>query len=364
MKGGQAMSNENGRFTADDDGWTEPLTGHETARLLDLLSDADEATRQAAAMILQRRGEQPAFVRAAQLLRHERAECREIAAFLLGQLGYTRGLPYREHSIPLLEALLNDDPCADVRASTAAALGYLEARGALVKLVRAAADPAPQVRLAVAEALGRLAMPGCEVVLEQLRRDPHPEVVEWARTGTEILVGRQLDGVPSRDLRAIARDAGRDALHRRVAAEILAQRNGPLACDEGFRLALEGDAELRLSAVFLLAAAAVWDGESRADVVPFLVDMVRHEGAEHVRAAAAEGLAELGETVLRAVLAEAASGPDITVGKGAAWALARINDAKDSGIGLADLLLADRPDGDRAAVGGRRGPDILEFAKP
>lgn len=334
------MSDYDGRLAAGGENLTAPLQDQDTAELLDLLCDTDEATRHAAAMVLQGRGGREAFDRAMELVQGDRAECRDTAAFLLGQFGYRSGFPFRDRSVPVLISLLADDPCPQVRASAAAALGQLDAVCALEALIRAAEDGDPQVRLAAAAALGRLALPECIPVLQRLRDDCDLEVAEWALTGMEMLVGRQLDGASGDELLVILREAGREPLHRQVAADIFAQRDGAAARDCGFRLSADADERMRCSAAYLLSGAASWHRELRHEVIPFLADMLRHESSGSVRVAAAEGLAQLGETVVRASLERAASGSDAEMRSAAAWGLKRISSGDYRTTPLFDRLLA------------------------
>lgn len=318
------MSGYDEKFLAEAGNLAAPLFDQDTAELLELLCDSDEATRHAAAMVLQGRGTREAFERALEMVRSDRTECRDTAAFMLGQFGYRSGYPFREKSVPLLVSLLEGDPSAAVRASAATALGQLDAADAIPVLTRSAADPNAQVRLSAAGALGRIARPECVPVLQALRADDDPEVAEWARTGMGMLLGRQLESASQQDLLAILTDTGGEPLRREVAADIIAQRDGEAARDQAFRLSADDDEALRCSAAHLLAGVATWHRALRNEVVPFLADMVRHDRARAVKVAAAEGMAQLGETVVRAALERAASGSDADMGSSAAWALKRI----------------------------------------
>jgi len=229
-----------------------------------------------------------------------------------------------------------------VRASAASALGHLDAVCAFDELARAAKDTEPQVRLSVAAALGRLGLPDCAAALRRLLADADPEVAESARNGMETLVGRQFDAAPAEELLAVLRDACREPLHRQVAADILAQRDGDLARDNGFQLSAEEDDALRCSATYLLSGAASWHRALRDEAIPFLANMLRHDPSCPVRETAAEGLAQLGETVVRAALVKAASGHDADMRSVAAWTLKRIASADYRTMPLFDRLLGRR----------------------
>src|SRR5687768_4571620 len=97
--------------------------GWSTNALLQLLRDEDSIVRTAVAREPQIRGESPIFGQVRDLIGSDQAYLREIAAFVLGQLG-TPSMPFKQESIPLLLPLAADDD-ADVRSSVAAAFGHL-----------------------------------------------------------------------------------------------------------------------------------------------------------------------------------------------------------------------------------------------
>lgn len=333
------MSEYDARLPADGEASTVSRKHQDTAELLGLLDDSDEATRYAAAIVLQGRGETDVLDRALELVCGDRAESRDTAAFLLGQLGYRNGCPYRDRSVPALERLLADDPSPMVRATAATALGHLVAACALEVLTRAAADADSRVRLSVAAALGRIGEPESIPVLHMLSDDPDEEVVESARVGMEMLVGRQFAAKPLAELLGIVEDADSEPLRRRVAAEMLAQRDGGGARDHGFRMSMEKDEAMRCGAAYLLAGAASWHRGLRDEIVPFLVDILRHDRSGAVRNAAAEGLAQLGETVVRVALARATTDSDSVTRACASWALVRISARDSRSVPLLDRLL-------------------------
>lgn len=147
--------------------------------LIHFLSDRDAIVRTAAARELQQRGGELALDEAKRLSLSRRGVDREIAAFLLGQLG-TPKRPFRRQSLPVLSSLLFDKSAA-VREAAAAALGHLRFRAAVSVLIDASADPIAGVRSAVAFALTQF--PGDELAqrcLLVLSKDRDKEVRLWA----------------------------------------------------------------------------------------------------------------------------------------------------------------------------------------
>ena len=165
--------------------WAE-LKPEPTPVLLDLLCDENELTRTVAAKELQVRGERVAFERAVELSSSTRDELREIAVFLIGQLG-TPAFPFKQEAIPLLEQFLIGDQAPMVRETAAKALGFLRARTAVHSLINTANDPDAGVRSGVAVSLGYLGLPEARAVLKRLSEDTDEEVREWAECGLEML---------------------------------------------------------------------------------------------------------------------------------------------------------------------------------
>lgn len=164
----------------------DKLRPESTPVLLDLLCDESDATRTVAAKELQVRGERVAFERAVELSSSAKAEFRDIAIYLIGQLG-TPALPFKQESIPLLEKFLIGDQSPTVRETAARALGFQRATSAVHSLISRASDPDSGVRSGVAIALGYLGLPEARPVLKTLREDTDKEVREWAECALEIL---------------------------------------------------------------------------------------------------------------------------------------------------------------------------------
>lgn len=148
--------------------------------LLALLRDKTSLVRSAAARELQGRGGRTTFLEACKFLDSKRVNDREIAAFLLGQLGYP-DMPFKTESVPLLQIALANDASANVRTAAAAALGHLRAKESLGALIAAAKDEAADVRIAVAFALYMLPRGRrSRACLAELARDEDEDVREWA----------------------------------------------------------------------------------------------------------------------------------------------------------------------------------------
>lgn len=162
----------------------QALKQYPTSALVPMLVDKDVIVRSAVARELQIRGGDDVFVAAKKLGTSERHEAREIAAFLLGQLG-TPTLPYREQSISLLKAHLRDD-YYEVRSVAAAALGHLHADNALDELLALAFDSEPDVRECVAFALGLIRANKASIaVLKRLSEEQNKDVRECAEFALE-----------------------------------------------------------------------------------------------------------------------------------------------------------------------------------
>jgi len=177
--------NDDDWFYQETERWAE-LKSEPTTVLLDLLCDDDELTRFVAAKELHMRGERVAFDRAVELRGSAEGHVREIAAFLLGQLG-TPKFPFKEETVPLLEPMLTTDPWPRVREAAAIGLGHLKATTALQSLLGKAGDPDPGVRGGVAVALGSLGSPEAFPALKALYQDEDEEVRGWAELGLELL---------------------------------------------------------------------------------------------------------------------------------------------------------------------------------
>lgn len=167
---------------------------------VDQLLDVEEDQRYQAAYALQKLG-RPALERALELARDPRPRMREMACFVLGQVGdwpspkgQSIPKPYPE-GVPLLLELLESDPDADVRGSAAAALSHQRVPATIPALCRAAYDSSEQVRFDVAASLGCFGESiweepegapyrdqACRTLL-RLMDDPDDDVRDWATFG-------------------------------------------------------------------------------------------------------------------------------------------------------------------------------------
>lgn len=119
---------------------------------------------------------------------------REIAAFILGQLGCLSEYkyPFKTESKPILIDLINDEN-SEVRAAAVAACGHLYIEGLGTELedliLEYSGDDCIEVRISIAVTLGNSS--GSEnvrrVYANYLEDD---EVAEWAEVGLEILEDR------------------------------------------------------------------------------------------------------------------------------------------------------------------------------
>ena len=175
----------------------QALKNYSTDELIVFLKDNDYIVRTAVAKELHIRGTAKIFDEAKSLCSNDKSDVREIAAFLLGQLG-TPTFPYKNESIPILVALLEKDGSYEVRSAAAAALGHLgseqpiEDEVVYTSLLSRATDPAADVRACVAYALSSLKYSE-EVgqTLSQLCLDENKEVQEWATISLEIFFDKQ-----------------------------------------------------------------------------------------------------------------------------------------------------------------------------
>jgi len=166
-----------------------------TMTLFQFLEDGDVIVRSTAARELQLRGGQNVFDRTGQLLQSKSKTTRELAAFVLGQLG-TPKRPYKKESTKLLMKLLRSETNAVVRATAISSLGDLKAIEALPLIIKYAKDPSPSVRGSVAFAIGmtysekskEIPLPLLKV-LRKLRNDKARVVREDAALGLDLLHG-------------------------------------------------------------------------------------------------------------------------------------------------------------------------------
>ncbi|MDM1022259.1 HEAT repeat domain-containing protein [Acinetobacter sp. VNK23] len=120
---------------------------------------------------------------------------RELAAFILGQLGclFEDKYPFKSATKPILVNLVNDEN-SEVRAAAIAAFGHLYSEGLdedIEKLIlRYSNDPSLEVKISIAITLGNSS--GNEQVrhVYQEYLNENGELAEWAEVGLEILEDR------------------------------------------------------------------------------------------------------------------------------------------------------------------------------
>lgn len=162
------------------------------------LTDTQPVLRTAAARALHARASRPVFDRVLPLTGHARHDMREIAAFILGQLG-TADRPFAQESFPALGRLL-DDAYWEVRRAAVGAIGSLSEPGRQApravrdRVLALATDAAPDVRTSVSVALGTIDDPQARVCLERLLEDEDRRVREDAQLGLDIMEADRLDG--------------------------------------------------------------------------------------------------------------------------------------------------------------------------
>jgi HEAT repeat protein len=158
----------------------QALRAYPTQSLYPFLEDKSVVVRSAAAREVQIRGESISFEASIGLTGDKRAYVREIAVFILGQLG-TPNYPFRERSIPIISDRLALDKSAAVRAAAAAALGHLNAYESLDTLAGAASDASAEVRACTAFALNNMKRRRkARELLSQLKHDENDDVRFWA----------------------------------------------------------------------------------------------------------------------------------------------------------------------------------------
>ena len=171
----------------------------ELDELIGRLIEEDETARYETALQIARLG-RSVIPRVIELTHDYRARIREMAAYILGQVGYLdpedpNWLIRYPDGIPTLIHLLVSDPDSEVRAVTAYALGFHRAPEAIPALCHASLDSYPEVREAVASALGSCSIPDAEdelgrrylddirTTLLRLADDEDDEVRNWATFG-------------------------------------------------------------------------------------------------------------------------------------------------------------------------------------
>lgn len=168
-----------------------------TLALFQFLSDPDVIVRSATARELQIRGGKRVFEKTKQLLVSDKKNLRELAAFILGQLG-TPKRPFKAESTQLLLQLLRSETNATVRATAIDSLGWLHTTRAIKNIVSFAKDRSPAVRGSVGFAVGMIY---CEKhqsipesywrLLKKFRKDKSRAVREEAKLGIDLVLGEQ-----------------------------------------------------------------------------------------------------------------------------------------------------------------------------
>jgi hypothetical protein len=177
------------------------IAGGELEQMVELLLDDDEDKRYEVARDIAKGG-RAMIPRAIELAEDARPRMREMACYILGQVGYPDpecpGLLIRHpDGIPTLIRYLESDPDEHVRANAAFALGFHrdEAVSAAPALCRAADDPSDEIRYAAAHALGSFGEWAWETVedrqhekavreaLLRLMDDEDEDVRDWATFG-------------------------------------------------------------------------------------------------------------------------------------------------------------------------------------
>jgi len=158
----------------------QALRAYPTPSLHPFLEDKSVVVRSAAAREVQIRGESISFEVVIRLVGDRRAYVREIAVFILGQLG-TPNYPFRERSIPIISDRLVSDKSPAVRAAAAAALGHLNAHESLDALAEAVSDASAEVRACTAFALNNMKRRRkARELLSILKSDKNVDVRFWA----------------------------------------------------------------------------------------------------------------------------------------------------------------------------------------
>ncbi len=265
-----------------------------TPELLFMLDDEDWVTRTAAALILQGRGERKAFERGLELCRSESDVDRETGAFLLRQFGYSDGFPFRDQTIPVLEAMLRNDRSAAVRAHAALGLGQLKADSAFSSLARGVDDPDPHVRGEIAVALGRLGRPEAAVMIEALRKDSDGHVASRAEIGLEFLFRDRFGYEMATNLGNMLGDPALDIAARKAAAELLTEHDPEAAFQRAAALLASAAEPVRTSGILLLGRLG-WRGNAphRPEIVDMLQAVASDDPSPGLRRRAAATLDEI-----------------------------------------------------------------------
>ncbi len=202
----------------------------ERALVLDDDDESDDDDYWAIVSELQRRGDRATFEAARALCLDDSDDARCLGVAVLSQLGFARGRPFLEESLPLVIALCEQAASEDVLAASLHALGHLQdPRGARAVLARRIHVDAT-VRLAVAQAAegvaGEPPAPGVVDAVIDLTGDEDDGVRNWATFSLALLF--EVDDPRIREtLHARLDDA--DATTSAEALAGLAARNDPRA---------------------------------------------------------------------------------------------------------------------------------------
>jgi len=175
----------------------QALRAYKTPELLQFLRSKDVVVRSAAARELQIRGGKAVLHQTVLLLADEMPQSREVASFILGQLG-TPKRPFRIPSIAALLAQVAKETDTDVLEAALVSLGHLRATDVIAELHRFSKHKAPNVRAAFAYYLGLSNAQNPKVsnevttLLETLRRDRHRTVRSAAKFSQDVMKGTPL----------------------------------------------------------------------------------------------------------------------------------------------------------------------------
>jgi HEAT repeat protein len=160
----------------------QTLQSHSEEHLFELVLEEDIVLRTAAARELHTRATSKTFEFAVQLVHSPRFGEREIAAFILGQLGSPVRI-FHQESLKLLLGLI-DDPYYEVRATAAGAIGFIavgideQIPDVVDSLVRLKTDKHDSVRASLAYALAFLRFDKSNDCLISMIDDNSAEVQE------------------------------------------------------------------------------------------------------------------------------------------------------------------------------------------
>ena len=158
----------------------QALRAYPTPSLHPFLADKSVLVRSAAAREIQIRGESTSFDVAIRYVGDNRACVREVAIFILVQLG-TPNYPFRAQSIPIISDRLVSDKSPAVRAAAAAALAHLNAHESLNALAEAVSGASAKVRACTAFALSNMKRRRkARELLSILKSDENVDVRFWA----------------------------------------------------------------------------------------------------------------------------------------------------------------------------------------